>query len=127
MLKKIYSLLVFFVLNLSYSQQYKLSEYAQVSVITVGVADQVYELYGHTAIRIKDSKLGIDLVYNYGMFDFATENFMLKFAKGDLQYFAAAYPYEDFEYSYKQDNRSIFEQILNISTIEKQKLFEKLN
>ena len=127
MTRKIIFLLLFLNFYIGFSQKNQLSENTQVSIITVGLADQVYELYGHTALRIKDSKSSIDLVYNYGMFDFATENFILKFAKGNLQYFAAAYPYSDFEYSYKLDNRSIYEQILNISLQEKQNLFDKLN
>jgi Domain of unknown function (DUF4105) len=127
MTRKILFLLLFLNFHIGFSQQNQLSENTQVSIISVGLADQVYELYGHTALRIKDSKSSIDMVYNYGMFDFATENFMLKFAKGNLQYFAAAYPYSDFEYSYKLDNRSIYEQVLDISLQEKQNLFDKLN
>jgi hypothetical protein len=44
-------------------------------------------LFGHTAVRI-DTEHFIDLVYNYGAFDFNTPNFVAKFIKGDLQYFA---------------------------------------
>jgi hypothetical protein len=86
-----------------------------VSVLTVGTADASHSLYGHTAIRIKDDSRGIDRVYNYGMFDFGTPNFIVRFVKGDMQYFAGAYPYADFEYNYRYENRSIYEQILNLS------------
>ncbi|MFM9986997.1 DUF4105 domain-containing protein [Flavobacterium sp.] len=127
MTKKILSLLFFIQFSISYCQQLPISESTKISIITVGLADEVHSLYGHTALRIQDYKLNFDLVYNYGMFDFSTENFVAKFAKGDLQYYAAAYPYADFEYSYREDNRSIYEQVLNLSTLEKQKLFDKLN
>lgn len=112
---------------MGYCQQFPISENTRISIITVGLADEVHSLYGHTALRIQDSKLNIDLVYNYGMFDFATENFVAKFTKGDLQYYATSYPYIDFEYSYREDNRSIYEQVLDLSLIEKQNLFNKLN
>ena len=127
MTKKIFSLLFLIQFSVSYCQQLTVSENTKISVITVGLADEVHSLYGHTALRIQDSKLNFDLVYNYGMFDFRTENFVAKFAKGDLQYYAAAYPYADFEYSYREDNRSIYEQVLNLSVTEKQTLFDKLN
>jgi hypothetical protein len=98
----------------------------QVSVLTVGVADESHSLYGHTAIRIKDDFRGIDLVYNYGMFDFRTPNFIVRFVKGDMKYFASAYPYADFEYNYRYENRSIYEQTLQFSTTDKLALIRAL-
>jgi hypothetical protein len=127
MIKKL--LLLFFIVSsfAGFSQLSIINDQTKVSVLTVDVAEEAHSLYGHTALRIQDAKSGIDIVYNYGMFDFSTKNFILKFIKGDLQYYAAAYPYRDFEYSYQLDNRSIYEQTLNISVQEKQALFEKLN
>jgi Domain of unknown function (DUF4105) len=122
--------LYFFILISSlsgFSQFIQLSENAKISVLTIGLADESHSLYGHTAIRVNDPTNGIDLVYNYGMFDFNTKYFILKFVKGDMQYFAISYPYRDFEESYHEENRSIYEQTLNISSIEKQVLYDKLN
>ncbi|MEO8516054.1 MAG: DUF4105 domain-containing protein [Flavobacterium sp.] len=127
MLKKTLFLLSLLTFSLGFSQQSPITDNTKVSILTVDVADEAHSLYGHTALRIQDSRMGLDLVYNYGMFDFRTENFVLKFVKGDLQYYAAAYPYADFEYSYMEDNRSIYEQVLNMSLTEKQQLFLKLN
>lgn len=127
MIKKLLFIFCLFHFYNSFSQQSPISEKTAISILTVGTADESHSLYGHTALRIKDSISNIDIVYNYGMFDFKTENFVLKFAKGNLQYFAAAYPYADFEYSYRLDNRSIYEQVLNLSFKEKQLLFDKLN
>lgn len=98
----------------------------QISVLTVGVADQSHSLYGHTAIRIKDDTRGIDVVYNYGMFDFSTPNFVVRFVKGDMQYFAGAYSYADFEYNYRYENRSIYEQTLDLTTEHKLALIAAL-
>ncbi|MFK7030527.1 lipoprotein N-acyltransferase Lnb domain-containing protein [Flavobacterium oreochromis] len=128
MKKQIIFLLVFIQLSFySYSQIPSLSEKAVFSILTVDVAQESHTLYGHTALRVKDPIAGFDVVYNYGMFDFRTPNFILKFTKGDLQYYAAVYPYADFEYSYREDNRSIYEQKLNLSSREKNKLFQELN
>ena len=97
-----------------------------VSILTVGTADESHSLYGHTAIRIKDDFRGIDHVFNYGMFDFRTPNFIVRFVKGDMQYYAGAYPYEDFEDNYRYENRSIYEQPLRLSTDEKLALITAL-
>ena len=58
----------------NYSQSNSLSEASKVSIITCGTGNESYSLYGHTGIRIKDSLKGIDIVYNYGAFDFQTKN-----------------------------------------------------
>lgn len=126
MIKKMLFFL-FLLLQLSAFSQYKpLSEKATVSVFTCGRGNQLYSTFGHTAIRIKDTENDLDVVYNYGTFDFKTENFYLKFVKGDLQYFINATSYEDFVYEYQMENREVVEQTLNLSLVKKQKLFELL-
>ncbi|MCD0473705.1 DUF4105 domain-containing protein [Flavobacterium sp. EDS] len=126
--KKTLLLLLFFVfINHSFGQSLVLSNDAKVSVITCGTGNESYSLFGHTAIRIEDSINAIDLVYNYGTFDFRTPNFVAKFTKGDLQYYATVHPYIDFINEYDNDKRSVYEQELNIPENLKQKLFDNLN
>ncbi|WP_026976479.1 DUF4105 domain-containing protein [Flavobacterium tegetincola] len=124
-MKPLFLLLCLFFAPLIFAQT-DARDHIKVSVLTVGVADQSHSLYGHTAIRIKNDILGIDQVYNYGMFDFSTPNFIVRFVKGDMQYFAGAYPYADFEYNYKYENRSIYEQTLDLSTEDKLSLIQAL-
>jgi hypothetical protein len=107
--------------------QIPLSKGVKVSVLTCGKGNELYSIYGHTALRIKDDANSLDVIYNYGMFDFRTENFYLKFIKGDLRYFVAAYNYNEFYYEYTSENRSIYEQELNLSHAQKQQLFDNLN
>ena len=126
MIKKLLFLIPILFICTGYSQLTPITKNTIVSVLTVGSADESHSLYGHTALRIKDTSSDFDFIYNFGMFDFQTENFVLKFVKGDMQYFAAAYPYSDFEYSYRIENRSIYEQVLNLSLEEKEKIFQKL-
>ena len=126
MTKKLLLVFLLVCCQIGFSQSL-VSDNTIVSILTVGTADASHSLYGHTALRIKDETKNIDLVYNYGMFDFSTPNFMFKFVKGDLQYYAAAYPYADFEYSYRVENRSIYEQVLNMSVAEKESLINKLD
>jgi hypothetical protein len=128
LLKKIVlSILLIATINFGFGQTPILSAKARVSVLTCGTGNESYSLFGHTAIRITDPSQFIDLVYNYGAFDFNTPNFVAKFTKGDLQYFAVAHPYTDFINDYTYERRTIYEQELNIPASLKQKLFDNLN
>lgn len=113
-------------LNLRLGAQ-DLGKNATVSILTCQEGNELYSLYGHTAIRIKDDANALDVVYNYGTFDFNTEHFYLKFAKGDLRYFVTAYSFNEFYYEYTIENRSIYEQELHLTVPQKQLLFETLN
>lgn len=110
-----------------YGQNILLSKNATASVITCDTGNESYSLFGHTAIRIADIDHNLDVVYNYGAFNFATPNFVAKFAKGDLQYFAIATPFGDFMSQYTYEQRSVFEQELLLPVAYKQQLFDNLN
>lgn len=112
---------------IGFSQNLPLSKDAKISVITCGLGNETYSYFGHTAIRVTDPASNIDLVYNYGAFDFSTPNFVAKFAKGDLQYFVVVHPFADFMNEYNYEKRSVFEQELLIPQELKQKLFDNLN
>lgn len=126
--KKTVLILFFFgFFNSFWAQNIQLSKEATVSVITCGVGNESYSLFGHTAIRIKDNGTFVDAVYNYGAFDFNTPNFVPKFAKGDLEYYAVVNNYTDFMQQYVYEKRSVDEQELNIPLALKQQLFDNLN
>ena len=108
------------------AQQNKLSEQTEISVLTVGPGTSLNDAFGHSAFRIKDPIKGIDIVFNYGVYDFETPNFYLKFAQGKLNYLIGLNYYEDFFENYIAQNRTIKEQVLNLSTSEKQSLFDYL-
>lgn len=121
----------FFLLSFSFitafGQTPFLSNKAEISLLTCGTGEELYSLYGHTALRINDPINQIDVVYNYGAFDFSTPNFYGKFIKGDLEYFVATSSFEEFNYNYVYDNRDIFEQKLNLSQQQKQTIFSELS
>lgn len=119
-------LLIFTPLAIS-AQPVTLSDSARVSILTCGKGHELYSLFGHTALRINDPVSGVDMVYNYGTFDFRTENFALKFVKGDLQYFVSTSTFADFLYNYEYEKRSVLEQVLELSQQKKQQLFDRLN
>jgi len=113
--------------NYNLAQSISLSKNAKVSIITCETGNESYSLFGHTAIRINDLENNLDIVYNYGAFDFATPNFVAKFSKGNLQYFVVANSFSDFMNQYSYEQRSVYEQELNIPSVYKQKLFDNLN
>lgn len=91
----------------------------RVSLLTCTPGDELYSLFGHTAIRITDSSAATDVVYNYGTFNFDDKNFYLKFVQGKLNYFVSADDFETFKYQYQVTNRGITEQVLMLSSSEK--------
>ena len=104
-----------------------LSPDAQISVLTLGPGTQeLYAAFGHSAIRVKDEANQFDIVYNYGSFDYEQPNFYANFFMGRPLYRLAVGEYNRFEYSYKYYNRSIYEQVLNLTPTERQKLFDFL-
>ncbi|WP_339887773.1 DUF4105 domain-containing protein [uncultured Flavobacterium sp.] len=125
--KKLLSFLFLIVFFQGFSQDLQVSENAKVSIITIGTASPSYALYGHTGIRFKDITTNLDVVFNYGAFDFETPNFMLRFVKGDLQYFVTSNPFADFEYSYRHENRSIYEQELDLPIDKIRLLYNNIN
>lgn len=97
---------------------------SRISVITCGPGDELYSLFGHTALRIIDSVQKTDVVYNWGGFTFDQPNFYLKFMRGKLLYYSSADAVPDFMYEYEYEHRSVYEQVLNIDSISKQKIIE---
>jgi hypothetical protein len=120
-------ILLFIYPQIGFGQAMQLSKNATISVLTCESGTELYSTFGHTAVRVKDDPLHLDVVFNYGTFDFNTDNFYLKFIKGDLNYFATVSSYSDFYYEYTLENRSIYEQALLLTDIQKQNLFDSLN
>ncbi|WP_158976017.1 DUF4105 domain-containing protein [Cellulophaga sp. L1A9] len=116
---KKYILSLLFAFSLFGFSQPVLSPKSEISILTVGTADELYAKFGHSAIRVQDPALGIDVVYNYGHFDFNTPNFYLKFTQGKLLYRLARESFADFLYGYELENRWVKEQDLQLTLEEK--------
>lgn len=104
----------------------QLNEKAEVSILTCGPGFEFFESFGHTALRVRDTSQGIDYVFNWGVFDFSTDNFYLKFAQGRLPYMLGVTTYEGFIAGYARDGRSVYEQILDLTYDEKQILYDSV-
>ncbi len=117
----------FLIGSLSYGQKkVELSPDSKISILTIGTADELHSKFGHTAIRILDNTLGIDVIYNYGHFDFNTPGFYTKFTRGKLLYSLAMHRYSNFVQGYRIERRWVKEQVLNLSQTEKQQLLNFL-
>ena len=126
-MKKIYFLLILlFSFEAIQAQDHLLSENAEISVLTVGPGNELNDAFGHSAFRIKDTSRGLDVVYGYGQYDFDSPNFYLKFAQGKLDYLINKSEFNKFYQYYIYFNRSIKAQVLNLSQVEKQKLYDFL-
>ncbi len=97
----------------------------QVSLITCSPGRDIYELCGHTALRVRSGDA--DMAVNYGIFDFNAPNFVYRFVKGETDYMVAAYPFEYFLEDYRRQGRSVTEQPLNLTPGQAEKLIALLD
>lgn len=104
----------------------ELSNLSEISLLTCSPGTEAYSVYGHSALRVKDDLYHYDMVFNYGLFNFDTPNFLYRFAKGETDYLLGAYKFSVFYDEYVVEERSIYEQVLNLNQREKQKIFDFL-
>jgi Domain of unknown function (DUF4105) len=97
-----------------------------VYLMTMGPGKQVWERFGHNAIWIHDPVRGTDQTYNYGLFDFHQENFLLRFIQGRMWYWMQGFPAQSYVAQYRKANRSVWVQELEIAPPARQELEEFL-
>jgi hypothetical protein len=113
-MKKILFVLVFIILAGSANLLSQDTENVSVYLITCGPGTATYSIYGHSALRIAIPERNSDLVYNWGVFDFATPNFVWKFAKGRLEYKLGVVSFDRFQQEYFLEQRWIQSQKINL-------------
>ncbi|TVQ82438.1 MAG: DUF4105 domain-containing protein [Bacteroidetes bacterium] len=106
------------------SRAITLSQEAEISLLTASPGNELYSVFGHSAMRVMDSQNNLDIVFNYGTFDFDTPNFYLKFVRGQLLYKLSVTTMEYFMLEYEFDGRAVYEQILELTQDEKQDVFD---
>ncbi len=117
-----------FILCMSSALQAKISERDSVrfTLLTCSPGTQVYELFGHTAIRYQNFSKKIDWVYNYGVFDFDAPGFVWRFVLGETDYMLDVVPYGFFQWVYGSRGSEVYEQQLNLTNQEALALFMAL-
>ncbi len=86
-----------------------------ISLVTMGVGVRVWERFGHNAILVEDRARGTRTAYNYGLFDFRQENFLVRFIQGRMWYWMQGLDADAMLQSYIGDNRSVWIQELALS------------
>lgn len=99
----------------------------RLSLLTCAPGEEIYALFGHTAIRYENFTRNQDLVFNYGMFSFRTPNFVMRFLMGKTDYQLGVVRYKDFEVEYAMRGSSVYQQTLNLTEEEKWKLVRLLD
>lgn len=120
-MKKIF-LLFFLLLQIQARAQSSFSDSISISLVTCGQGAEVYERFGHSAIRIQDLKSGDDLVFHYGVFSFNTPNFIMRFVKGETDYQLGIDRTSRFLWKYETRGSRVVEQVLNLTEEQKQAL-----
>lgn len=95
-------------------------------VLTCSPGAESYSLYGHTALRYCNPQTGEDVVFNYGLFDFSSPNFVWRFVLGQTDYMVGAQPTVRFLQDYEAQGREVTEQVLNLTTEESGRLLQFL-
>lgn len=106
--------------------QSETTDSVKVSLLTCSPGTEIYSLFGHTAIRYENPAQGIDVAFNYGMFSFNTPNFIYRFVKGETDYQLGVTDFPYFEAEYAMRNSSVTQQTLNLTDVEKERLWEIL-
>lgn len=99
----------------------------EVSLLTCSPHEEIYSLYGHTALRWHDlhqsgPSAGNDIAFNWGIFNFNKPYFVLRFVFGLTDYELGIMPFQYFCTYYEKWGSSVTEQVLNLSNEEKMKL-----
>lgn len=117
-----------FLLTLAIALQAFLFSFAQhdslkISLLTCEPGASIYELYGHTAIRVQDFIQGRDLVFNYGLFDFNTPHFIWRFCLGKTDYLLGVQRLGSFMDEYDERGSRVWSQQLNLTPEENALLY----
>ncbi|MBI5856528.1 MAG: DUF4105 domain-containing protein [Sphingobacteriales bacterium] len=124
-MRKLFLILLLLNVNCLHAQTDSCS--LRISLLTCTPGSALYSTFGHSALRVTDSKMQTDVIYNYGTFDFEDPQFYTKFIRGKLLYFVSIDSIENFMLQYQFEKRGITEQELNLSCEQKQQLLDALN
>ena len=88
--------------------------FPRVSLLTCTPGIEIWEQYGHTAIRYEDPEEKIDVVFNYGLFSFQAPHFAWRFCTGQTDYLVGVEDYPYFEVEYLERGSAIKVQVLDM-------------
>jgi len=97
-------------------------------LITVDVGDMIWDNFGHTALRVYDQNSDTDTVFNWGVFDVSggIVPFSWNFFKGIMNYRLATNPPSQEFGMYRDQQRSVWQDKLNLTNPQKEILYRRL-
>ena len=98
----------------------------EISVLTCSPGDEIYSIFGHTAIRVYNPNTKVDAVVNYGLFDFNQESFVYRFVKGETDYMCGVENFGSFLYSYAWRGSGVKATVLDLTDAEKERIIRVL-
>lgn len=119
-------LLCYFVSGILKGQTTELSPRAEIYLLTISPGQELYSSFGHSTILIEDYEKGLSEMYNYGSFDFNTDNFYIKFLRGTLPYQLTKNDLQLALRYWTEENRIVTKQKLRMSLSNKQKIYDLL-
>lgn len=94
----------------------------QIQLVTIGPGKDMTSWWGHTALIVRNMQNGNARFYNFGIFSFEEENFYTNFAQGRLIFKVDDWRAGPALHYYRNENRDIDIQTLNLSDDQKNKL-----
>ena len=98
----------------------------EISVLTCSPGDEIYSIFGHTAVRVYNPNTKVDAVVNYGLFDFNQESFVYRFVKGETDYMCGVENFNTFLYSYAWRGSGVKATVLDLTDAEKERIIRVL-
>jgi len=123
----IYFLLLYSVFLPSALQASTNLDHVHIYLQTVDLGTGIEAKYGHTQLRVVDTKRGSDNIYSYAMYDPTVENFVLKFLRGELLYETGSMPTSRSLGFYQRLGQPVFEDRLVLNDAEKLRLVQLLD
>lgn len=123
-------LLAFFVLSACRAisaELPQLSRHSIVSIVTCSPTSAYEGAFGHSAIRLQDDSLKIDVIFNFGMYDPQQSHFFYKVLLGKLESSLEGEAFYRFAERYRKEGRGVREYYLDLTLPERQRLWEGLN
>ena len=117
--------LILYSININANATESLKRY-EISILSIGEGSSLADAFGHTGIRVRDSVLQNDIVFNYGIYDFNAPNFYSNFVKGRPEYKLGIQNYKNFVQGYIKENRYIIEHQLDFDKNSTLKIIELL-
>ena len=98
----------------------------EISVLTCSPGDEIYSIFGHTAVRVYNPNTKVNAVVNYGLFDFNQESFVYRFVKGETDYMCGVENFNSFLYSYAWRGSGVKATVLDLTDAEKERIIRVL-